>query len=110
MVQKSETWVCYDDLNDFVDSFRQDNDLIEISDEVSPRLEIGAILEALGEKEGPAVLFKKVAGFPEKVIVGNVMGHRRRLAKALGVLEAELTKDRKLCSYYLIRVESFLVL
>jgi len=81
----------HDDLKGFLDDLRQANDLVEIEEEMSPRFEIGAILWELGEREGPAALFNRVAGFPGKIVVGNLMGHRRRLAKALGVQEAELT-------------------
>ena len=85
MVSEPQKREGYNDLNCFVDALKEDNDLVEISEEVSPRYEIGAILKELGEREGPAALFSRVAGFPGKVIVGNVLGHRRRIAKALGV-------------------------
>lgn len=86
-----QSWAGYDDLNGFLDGLKEDNDLVEIDEEVSPRFEVGAILRELGERDGPAALFKNVAGFPDKAIVGNVLGHRRRVAKALGVPEGELT-------------------
>ncbi len=92
MAPDSQDWVRYDDLNGFLDSLRQEDDLLEIKEEVSPRFEMGALLRALGEREGPAALFTNVAGFPGKVIAGNVMGHRRRLSKTLGVSVGDLTE------------------
>ncbi len=91
MVSEPQKWKGYSDLNAFLDALKDDNDLIEIREKVSPRYEIGAILKELGEREGPAALFNNVAGFPGKVIIGNILGHRRRLAKALGVNKDDLT-------------------
>jgi 2,5-furandicarboxylate decarboxylase 1 len=74
----------WEDLVGFVDSLRLDGDVVEISEKVNPRFEISAILKALGEMDGPAALFSNVVGFPGQVTVGNVLAHRRRLAKAIG--------------------------
>ncbi len=92
MSPKSQDWVCYDDLNGFLDSLRGMDDLVEIREELSPRFEMGALLRALGEREGPAALFTNVAGFPGSVVAGNVMGHRRRIAKAFEVKEDQLAR------------------
>ncbi len=91
MTHQSLGWVGFDDLNGFLDFLRRADDLVEIAEEVNPRFEIGAILRGLGERDGPAAVFTKVTGFPGKVVAGNVMGHRRRLARAFGVQEEELT-------------------
>jgi len=90
MANESQDWHSYGDLNSFLDVLKKSNDLIEIRKEVSPRFEIGAILDELSEKGGPAALFTNIAGFAGKTTVGNVMGHRRRLAKVLGVEETKL--------------------
>ena len=71
MTEEPRSWKPFDDLNGFLDALREEKDLIEIDEKVSPRFEIGAILWELGERGGPAALFNKVTGFPEKVIVGN---------------------------------------
>jgi 2,5-furandicarboxylate decarboxylase 1 len=81
---------CYDDLNSFLAALRETGDLIEIPEEVDPKFEIGAILGLLGERDGPAALFSQVTGFSGKTIAGNIVGHRRRIALALGVQEDEL--------------------
>ncbi|MBI2960070.1 MAG: UbiD family decarboxylase, partial [Betaproteobacteria bacterium] len=80
----------YDDLNRFLAALRETGDLIEITEDVDPNFEIGAVLKLLGEREGPAALFPKVTGHPGKTIAGNVVGHRRRIALAFGVQEDEL--------------------
>ncbi len=92
MTQRLQNRVCFDDLNKFLDSLKQDDDLVEIHEEINPRFEVGAVLKTLGEKDGPAALFSNVAGFPGRRIAGNVVGHRRRLAKAFGVKEDELVR------------------
>lgn len=91
MSDQTKTSRCAEDLNEFVDLLSESNDLMHIADEVSPRFEIGAVLKLLGEKEGPAGLFTNVTGFSCKV-AGNVMGHERRLAKALGVSPIDLKR------------------
>jgi len=87
-----ESFSCFEDLNEFVDSLAHGNDLTYISDEISPRFEIGGLLKLLGEREGPAALFTNVAGFPGKVVAGNLLGHRRRLAQAFGVPAVDLAQ------------------
>ncbi|MEW5725919.1 MAG: UbiD family decarboxylase, partial [Thermodesulfobacteriota bacterium] len=84
--------VDYEDLAAFLEALREDGDMLEIDEEVDPRFEIGAVLRELGEREGPAAMFTKVAGRAGKVVVGNVLGHRRRAARALGVSVADLTE------------------
>lgn len=80
----------YDGLKDFIAALSREGDLIEIEDEVNCRLEIAAILESLGQKGGPAAVFKKVKNHSGTVVAGNILGHRRRMAKALGVSVAEM--------------------
>ena len=102
MAGKFQLEEIHEDLQGFLDALREANDLVEIEEEVSPRFEIGAILQKLGEAGGPAALFKRIAGYPGKRVVGNLLGHPRRLAKALGVQEPDLVatflerKDRRI--------------
>ena len=81
-----------DGVSGFLDVLRESDDLMEISEPVAPRFEIGAVLGMLGEQAGPAALFTNVAGYPGVRVVGNVLGRRRRLAQALGVGEGELSR------------------
>jgi len=87
-ISKSENR--HDDLNDFVDGLREEGDLLEINEEISPRFEVSAIMKAIDANGTPAVLFPRVAGYPGKAIVGNILGHRRRLAKVMGVAERDV--------------------
>jgi 4-hydroxy-3-polyprenylbenzoate decarboxylase len=90
MSHESQDWLGFDDVNSFLDSLKDSNELIEIEDQVSARFEISALLRELGDQTGPAALFTHVEGFPGHVVAGNLMGHRRRVARALGVQEDQL--------------------
>lgn len=92
MKETSKKTVAYDDLGGFLEALRQNEDLLEINEEVDPRFEIGAVLRELGETEGPAAVFTNVAGRPGKIVAGNILGHKRRVAGALGVSVPEVTE------------------
>lgn len=81
----------HEDLPGFLESLRDDGDLLEITDTVDTRFEIGAILRESGCGDFPAVAFTNPGGRAGQVVVGNVFGHRRRIAKVLGVDTANLT-------------------
>lgn len=83
-------WTGYEDLNSFMEDLKKNDELVEIDKEMAPGLEIAHLLGALGDRGGPAVLFNNVRGFPGTKIVGNIMGHRRRIAMALGTDELHL--------------------
>ena len=91
MVPRSTRRGGYEDLNQFIEALRETRDLIEIRETLNPRFEVSAVLGALGEEGGPAALFSNIAGFPGKVVAGNLLGHRRRIAMALGVPEKDVT-------------------
>ena len=90
MSESKENDSCFEDLNEFVASLAESGDLTYISEQIDSKFEIGGVLKLLGEQEGPAPLFTNITGFPGKSVVGNLMAHRRRIAKALGVSEADL--------------------
>jgi len=90
MTSKNLQWSCFDDIDSFLDFLRETNDLMEITDQLSTKFEIGALLRQLGEKEGPAALFTNIKGFPGHTITGNLMGHLRRVAVTFGVQEDKL--------------------
>jgi 2,5-furandicarboxylate decarboxylase 1 len=83
----------YDNLKDFMAALSREGDLIEIEDEVNCHLEIAAILEALGQRNGPAAVFKRVKNHSGTMVAGNIMGHRRRVAKVMGVSVAEMGRS-----------------
>lgn len=67
------------------------DDLLTIRERFDPRFEIAALLRSL-PAGAPAVLFDDVAGHPGVRVAGNLIGSRRRLARALGTDEAGLAQ------------------
>jgi len=92
MVKKSKSKTCYEDLNQFLDDLRVVGDLIEVNESVSPKFTIGAILSELGEGSGQAALFNNVTDYQVHTVAGNLLGHRRRIARVLGVTEDEIAR------------------
>ena len=83
----------YDDLREFIEELKKENELIEIDLEVDWNLEIGAITRRLAEvglgrsvKEGglPAVMFNNVKDYPGHRISCMTHGSGKRLAMMLG--------------------------
>jgi 2,5-furandicarboxylate decarboxylase 1 len=66
-----------------LDVLNKGGDLIEFEKELSPRFEIPAAIKYVNNRENKAVLFKKVNGYPGIMVVGNLLGHKRRLAQCL---------------------------
>ncbi len=71
-------------LKDFIESLKQDGELLILSTPLSPKFEISTVISELGKKEAPALLFEKVKGYSFPV-VGNLLGTKKRLSMALGV-------------------------
>jgi len=71
-------------VKDFVESLKQNGELLTLSTPLSPKFEISTVISELGKKEAPALLFEKVKGYPFPV-VGNLLGTKKRLSMALGV-------------------------
>ena len=59
--------------------------------EVDPQLELGAICRLSLDREGPALLFRRVKGYRFPVLA-NMLGTRRRAALALETTESELLR------------------
>ncbi len=70
-------------LDRFVDRARRDGDLLEVERSADPFLEIAAVARATDG--GPAVLFKNIVGHPDRTVLTNVFGDRRRIARLCGV-------------------------
>jgi len=73
----------YDDLRGFLAMLEQKGQLVRVTREVDPLLEINAIVDRLARREGPAVLFQNVRGSTLPVL-GNLFGSHRRVAWTLG--------------------------
>lgn len=69
----------YDDLRQFMDMLEQKNQLVRVTREVDPNLEINAIVDRLARRQGPAVLFENVKGSALPVL-GNLFGSHQRVA------------------------------
>src|SRR6476620_7605647 len=70
-------------LRSFLDLLRKENELIEITAEVDPYLEVAEIHRRVIEEQGNALLFKNVKGskFP---VVTNLFGTNKRIDLAFG--------------------------
>ena len=70
-------------LRSFIDSLGRENELVEISAEVDPYLELAEIHRRVIEQQGKALLFKNVKGskFP---VVTNLFGSNKRIDIAFG--------------------------
>ena len=67
----------YKNLEDAILDLDKTGQLLRISDEVDPNLEMAEIHRNVFEKRGPAILFEKVKGSPFKA-VSNVFGTYER--------------------------------
>lgn len=78
-------------LRSFIDSLRVENDLIEISAEVDPYLEIAEIHRRVIEEQGSALLFTNVKGskFP---VITNLFGTKKRIDLAFGSKPLDFVK------------------
>jgi 4-hydroxy-3-polyprenylbenzoate decarboxylase len=74
----------YADLREFIGRLAEEKEIVRISDEVNPELEITAYADRVCKAGGPALLFDKVKGSRMPVLV-NLFGTEKRTAMALGV-------------------------
>jgi UbiD family decarboxylase len=73
----------FENLRQFIDVLRKENQIVEISAPVDPNLELAEIHRRVIDEEGPALLFTNVKGsaFP---VVTNLFGTSRRVDLAFG--------------------------
>jgi 4-hydroxy-3-polyprenylbenzoate decarboxylase len=71
-------------LGAFLEELERRGDLLRIGTTVDPRLQITEITQRVLRRDGPALLFERVAGSDIPVAM-NVLGSPRRIALALGV-------------------------
>ncbi len=72
------------DLREWIDALRKAGELVEVTAEVDPHLEITEIADRVMKRQGPALLFTNVRGSRMPVLI-NQFGSWRRLGMALGV-------------------------
>jgi len=75
--------VKYTDLRDFIAALEQRGELVRISTEVDPVLEMTEIADRTLRGGGPALLFENPKGFDTPVLV-NLFGTARRVALGMG--------------------------
>ncbi len=73
----------YDDLREFMGMLEKKGQLVRVTREVDPILEINAIVDRLARKQGPAVLFENVRG-SDMPVLGNLFGSHQRVAWTVG--------------------------
>ena len=78
-------------LRSFIDILRREKDVVEVSAEVDPYLEIAEIHRRVIDEQGPALLFTNVkgSGFP---VVTNLFGTTKRIDLAFGNRPQEFVK------------------
>ena len=70
-------------LRSFIEHLRREKDIVEVTAEVDPYLELAEIHRRVVEEAGPALLFTRVKGsaFP---VVTNLFGTVKRMEMAMG--------------------------
>ena len=78
-------------LRSFLNALRKENELVEITAEVDPYLELAEIHRRVIAEQGKALLFRNVRGsrFP---VVTNLFGTNKRIDLAFGKRPVEFVK------------------
>ena len=76
--------MAFSDLRDWLDHLRRHDELVEVTAEVDPNLEIAEITDRVTKAGGPALLFRNVRGSSMPLLI-NQFGTERRMCMALGV-------------------------
>ncbi|MCC6327490.1 MAG: UbiD family decarboxylase [Acidobacteria bacterium] len=81
----------HSNLRSFIDNLRREDEIIEISAEVDPYLEIAEIHRRVIDAGGKALLFRNVKGSPFPVVT-NLFGTNKRVDLAFGKRPQEFVK------------------
>jgi 4-hydroxy-3-polyprenylbenzoate decarboxylase len=76
--------MAFDDLRDWIGHLRREGELVEVTAEVDPYLEIAEITDRVTKAGGPALLFTNVRGSRMPLLI-NQFGTERRMCMAFGV-------------------------
>ena len=76
--------VPYTDMRDFIRLLDEKGLVHHVTAEVDPVLEIGAITARSLERQGPAIIFDNVKGYPDKPMVVNLLSTIEQVALAFG--------------------------
>jgi len=77
----------YRDLRDWIQKLEKEGDLLRITEEIRPEPDVGAIMRAATDIQGPGILAEKISGF-ESPLATCLLAAWRRVALAL-----DLPKD-----------------
>src|SRR5262245_43551159 len=85
----------YDHLSDFINELHDAGELVRISTEVDPVLEISEITDRVSKSPdaGPALFFERVKGSSMPVVI-NLLGSHKRMCRALGVRSFDEVAER----------------
>jgi len=70
-------------LRTFLDLLTRENEIVTVDVEVDPYLELAEVHRRVIERQGPALLFRRVKGSPYPVVT-NLFGTKRRIELAFG--------------------------
>ena len=76
--------VICDDLREWIDLLGREGELVEVTAEVDPYLEVSEIADRVVKAGGPALLFRTVRGSSLPLLI-NQFGTERRMCLAFGV-------------------------
>jgi UbiD family decarboxylase len=79
------------DLREFLAALRREGDLVEVTVEADPRLEIPEIHRRVIAEGGPALLFTRPKGSPYPVVT-NLFGTKKRIEMAFGARPSKFVK------------------
>src|SRR4029078_8763274 len=87
--------MAYENLSDFLNELQDDGELVRISTEVDPVLEITEITDRVSKSPdgGPALFFERVKGSTMPVVI-NLLGSYRRMCRALNAASFEEVAER----------------
>ncbi len=77
------------DFRTYLNMLEQTGDLIRVKDQLNINYDIGALCRLLSDQDGPAALLQNVSGAKLPLAI-NLYSTRARVARALGVSEAEM--------------------
>lgn len=78
----------YDGLRAFIEVLEKEGELLRVTKEVDPHLEMAVIADRVMKAGGPAVLFENPKGSRFPLLI-NAYGSRKRMSLALGVRDLE---------------------
>ena len=80
--------MAYDGLRSFVETLEREGELVRVTREVDPYLELAEIADRTMKAGGPALFFENVKGSTFPLLI-NAYGSRKRMSRALGVDDLE---------------------